>query len=141
MNFWWFILLVILWTGFEGLREYHQWLIGWNAKFQPRSADLFVKRMNAVTFAVVIGCLVWFTIGVHPVAIGYLFTAASIRWIMLDGVLNECRDLDWWFVGERATTDRLIRWMADRWMTSDATMAMIVKTIALALSIAGIELL
>lgn len=96
----------------EGFREYAFYTINRNGGFPDIQIDKFRKTVNALLFSMVffIPCVVlelpWMEIAF---VMGCLY---SIRWIVLDGVLNAMRGFHVFYVGTVAGTDVYVRKMS-----------------------------
>lgn len=115
-----YILILTAYFCLEGLREFKFYVINHAADFAARVADVDRKAINALLSGVFIvlaslyllsllgvptfSKVFWLSLGVQ------IFTALSLRWLCLDGVLNLKRGLGFWYAGNsgRSITDRIL---------------------------------
>lgn len=93
----------------EGIREYLFYTINRKGGFPDIPTDKLRKTVNVTMFTLIF-VLSGVILRLTEFQMGLLLLAsASIRWVVLDGILNAARGLHFFYVGTVATTDVTVR--------------------------------
>lgn len=95
----------------EGYREYLFYLINKAARFSLRAEDVLRKHFNTALYGAAVLPLIYLLTGAAWLHFSLVFCAAVFwRWVALDGVLNWCRHLGFFYAGNsgRSFTDIIL---------------------------------